>query len=300
MKSMRTTTIAMAVATVLLSGGCASKFDTLLASSDTDAKYRGAFEFFEKGQYDKAGQLFESLAVLTNNTSRDDTVQYYQGLSNYKAKDYVKAEAQLSTFVSHYPRSPFTEEASYLDIDCLYRETYRYELDQMPTYTAMTSIGEFIRNFPESDHISDCRAMLKELNDRLDRKAFENARLYYKMEDYLAARVAFRNILKDDAENIYREDILYYVAMSSYNYARLSVREKQKDRYLTFVDDYLNFVGEISESPYRRELDAMYARAQRALGKYSGIDEEIETKQKDFEKARKAAERAEEKRAAQK
>ncbi len=51
--------------------------------------------------------------------------------------------------------------------------------------------------------------MLKELNDRLDRKAYENAKLYYRMEDYKASRVAFKNILKDDAENIYREEILY-------------------------------------------------------------------------------------------
>ena len=42
------------------------------------------------------------------------------------------------------------------------------------------------------------------------------------MEDYLASRIAFRNVLKDDAENMYREDILYYIAMSSYKYAHLT------------------------------------------------------------------------------
>ena len=81
------------------------------------------------------------------------------------------------------------------------------------------------------------------------------------MEDYLASRVAFRNILKDDADNIYREDILYYSAMSSYKYADLSVRSKQKERFLTFMDDYLNFIGEYPESHYRRELDRLYERA---------------------------------------
>ena len=129
--------------------------------------------------------------------------------------------------------------------------------------------------------------MLKELNHRLDKKAFEAARLYYNMEDYKAARVAFRNILKDNADNIYREDILYYIAKSSYKYAQLSVVSKQKERYLTFVDDYLNFIGEIQESQYTRELKALYARAQKALGKYAGVDEEINVKEKDFAKQRK-------------
>ena len=109
--------------------------------------------------------------------------------------------------------------------------------------------------------------MLDELGERLDRKAYENAKLYYKMEDYLASRVAFRNVLKDDAENIYREDILYYIAMSSYKYATMSVHEKQKERYLTFIDDYFNFVGELPDSHYRKELDEIYAKVQKTLGR---------------------------------
>ena len=107
--------------------------------------------------------------------------------------------------------------------------------------------------------------MLLDLGERLDRKAYEGAKLYYKMEDYLAARVAFRNVLKDDAENVYREDILYYIAMSSYKYAYLSVPAKQKERYLAFIDDYYNFIGELPESQYRKELDVVYAKAQKIL-----------------------------------
>ena len=153
----------------------------------------------------------------------------------------------------------------------------------------MTAIADYFRDFPDAGHEDECRVMLKDLNDRLDKKAFENARLYYKMEDYQAARVAFRNILKDDADNIYREDILYYIAMSSYKYAQLSVAAKQRERYMAFMDDYLNFVSEIPESPYRKELDAMNARAQRAIGRYAGTDEMLDKTEKDFEKERKAS-----------
>jgi hypothetical protein len=129
--------------------------------------------------------------------------------------------------------------------------------------------------------------MLEDLNERLDKKAYEAAKLYYKMEDYLASRVAFRNVLKDDADNIYREDILYYIAMSSYNYARLSIPAKQKERYLVFVDDYLNFVGEIPESHYRKELDAVNRKAQKALGKNVVETGDEEKTEKEFAKERK-------------
>ena len=289
---MKSRTIVLTVAVLALLAACKSQFETLLSSNDVDAKYKAAMDLFNDGKYLKAGQLFESMAILTDGTERDDTVRYYWALSNYRYKDYYTAESNFAKFIEKYPQSPFSSDARFLRIDCLYRATYRWELDQTPTKNCLAYITEYVREYPgDGPHLEACLEMIKDLTDRLDRKAFENARLYYKMEDYLAARVALRNVLKDNAENAYREDILYYTAMSSYHYARLSVAAKQKERYLTFVDDYLNFIGEYGESKYRRELDAMYRRSQRALGRYDGVDEELELKAKDFERERKAAEK---------
>ena len=267
---------------------CKSQYEILLNSNDSDAKFEAAFAYFDEGRYSKAASLFESLSVLTNGTERDDTVRYYWGLSNYMYKDYYTAETNFTQFIESFPRSPFTSDARYLRIDCLFRSTLRYELDQTPTYQAINAISEYILEFPDTPHMQECRDMLDILNERLDKKAYEAAKLYYKMEDYIASRVALRNVLKDDSENIYREDVLYYIAMSSYNYARLSVPEKQRERYLVFIDDYYNFVGELPDSHYRKELDAVYKRAQRSLGRdvvETGEDEGMTAR--DFAKERR-------------
>lgn len=271
---------------------CKSQYEILLNSNDADAKYEGAFQYFNEGKYSKAASLFESLSVLTNGTERDDTVRYYWGLSNYRFKDYYTAETNFAQFIESYPRSPFTSEARYLRLDCLYRSTLRWELDQAPTYKTISAISEYILEFPENEHMQECRDMLEELNERLDKKSYEAAKLYYKMEDYLASRVAFRNVLKDDADNVYREDILYYIAMSSYKYAYLSVPAKQKERYLTFMDDYYNFIGEIPDSHYRKELDTIYQRAQRALGRHSVETDSSDMTEKDFAKERRKIQKA--------
>lgn len=271
---------------------CKSQYEILLNSNDADAKYEGAFQYFNEGKYSKAASLFESLSVLTNGTERDDTVRYYWGLSNYMYKDYYTAETNFTQFIESYPRSPFTSEARYLRLDCLYRSTLRWELDQAPTYKTISAISEYILEFPDNGHMKECRDMLEELNERLDKKAYEAAKLYYKMEDYLASRVAFRNVLKDDADNIYREDILYYIAMSSYKYAYLSIPAKQKERYLVFMDDYYNFIGEIPESHYRKELDTMYHRTQKALGRNSVETDSAEMTEKDFAKERRKVQKA--------
>ena len=240
--------------------------------------------------------MFESMSVLTEGTSKDDTVQYYWGLSNYRYKDFITAEANFTKFVSTYPRSPFAEDARFLRLDCLYKSTYRYELDQNPTRVAIAAIYEYQKDYGAANpHEEECKSMLADLKERLDHKAYESARLYYKMEDYKASRVAFRNILKENSENVYREEILYYIAKSSYKYAQLSVASKQKERYMTFIDDYLNFIGEIPVSPYTKELKVLYARAQKALGKYVGSEEELNMKEKEFEKERKAGAKSEKK-----
>lgn len=274
---------------------CKSQYEILLNSNDVDQKYAAAFDYFNAGKYAKSAALFESLSVLTNGMECDDTVNFYWGLSNYRFKDFYTAEANFDKFIETYPRSPFTSEARYLRLDCLYRSTLRYELDQAPTYKAINAVSEYILEYPENTHMKECRDMLLELNGRLDLKAYESARLYYRMEDYLAARVALRNVLKDDSENIYREDILYYIAMSSYKYASLSVPAKRRERYLTFIDDYYNFIGELPESHYRRELDNVYRKAQKALGRDVADVEDEEMTERDFAKERRRIVREERK-----
>lgn len=276
---------------------CKTQYELLLSSNDVDTKYEAAFAYYNDRKFSKAAALFESLSVMTTGTEKDDTVQYYWALSNYRFRDYYTAEANFAHFLEYFPRSPFTPEARFLRIDCLYRQTLRYELDQSPTYRAMESISEYMQEYPNSVHMDACRRMMEDLEERLDTKAYEAAKLYYRMEDYIASRIAFRNVLKDDAENIYREDILYYIAMSSYKYAQLSVQQKQRERYMTFVDDYLNFKGEFPDSDYGRELDLLYRRAQRALGRYAG-EESLEASkeiEKEIKKSEKISARKEKK-----
>ena len=243
-----------ALAVLLLSlFACKSQYEILLSSNDVDAKYKAAMELFNDKKYQKAAQLFESMAVLTSGTARDDTVQYYWGLSNYRNKDYFTAESNFDRFVQNFPRSPFAADAAFYRLDCLYRATYRWELDQLPTRTCMAHITEYMRENADDDvHIEVCRKMLADLQDRLDRKDFEAGRQYYHMEQYPSARIKLLNVLKTNANNNYREDVLYYTAMSSYEYP---------------------------ESHYRKELDGIYRQVQKILGK-DGVAEDEKPNEK--------------------
>ncbi len=278
MKRMRLKTLLITLMALVALASCKTEYSALLEGNDIPAKYAKAFELFEAKKYARAAEMFESLTVLTSGLPQDDTVQFYWGLSNYKYGDYITAEGNLEKFVDVYPASPFTEQAKFLRLDCLYRSTYRYELDQQPTYKAMTAISQFILENKGSEYIPRCREMLDDLKDRLELKAYKGAWLYYHMEDYLAAHYALKNVLKENADNRYREEILYYTAMSSYKYAFNSVPSKQRERYMTFVDDYFNIISEFPENEHRRELDGLYAKAQKYISKSQPTENEDNNK----------------------
>ncbi len=273
---------------------CASQYELLLNGYDVDAKYDAAFKYFEAKKYRKAAELFESLRTACDGTPQGDTVQFYQALSNFEYGDLFTAESNFDSFIEVYPRSPFTPRAKYLRIICLYESTYRYELDQVPTNKAIAAVNEYIYENPDSEYIPECRKMLDELNDRLERKAFESAKIYYTIEDYRAAVYALRNVLKDNSENRYREEIKYYTAVSAYKYAFNSIQSKQGDRYIDFIDTYYDFVGEFPESSYRKVLDVMFSRAQSHIDsdyvvpeEYRHIDVDSLTKDKKSAKRKK-------------
>lgn len=270
---MRFLKILIVLTVASMTFACTGYYDTLMRSNDFDLKYKAAFKYFDKKKFKKAAEIFESLKLISQGTPQEDTVNYYMALSNYNFGDYVTAESNFATFIDVYPRSPFTEEGEYLRIKCLYEATYRFELDQTPTRKAMTIITEFMYDNPGSKFYPECQAMMKEFMERLDRKSFESAKLYYVMEDYKAAHYAFKTVLKENSENQYREDILYYTALSSYKYALNSIRNKQKDRYLTFIDDYYNFISEYPESEKKKELDGLFTKSQEYLGKHKNTTE---------------------------
>lgn len=270
---MKRTKVALLIlGLIMAASGCKNTFDAIIDSSDLDLKMRAGIDYYNRGKYRRAATIFESMILLSQGTPQEDSVQYYNAMSNYRATDYYTAEANFAKFLEVFPRSRFSEESRFLRIKCLYEQTYRWELDQVPTQRAMGLINEFIYENPDSQYIPICKAMLDEFQERLDRKSYEAAKLYYDMEDYKASQTAFKTALKDNAENRYREQMLYYTALSSFKFAANSVKERQKERYMTFVDDYYNFVGEYPASPDRKILDRYFARAQKYVGLKVGLD----------------------------
>ena len=79
----------------------------------------------------------------------------------------------------------------------------------------------------------------------------------------------------------------HLIARRAFRENRMDIAQKyMPEKYCKNLDDYLNFIGEIPESKYRKELDSVYKKAQKALGKRTGdIDDDMS--ERDFAKERK-------------
>jgi outer membrane protein assembly factor BamD len=229
-----------------------SPYQKLLKGSDNELKYTKAMEFYEKGEYVKAQQLFEQIQAFFRGTEKAEKIAYYNAYCYYKQRDYILGGYYFRTFATNFSTSALAEEALYLSAYCSYLESPRSSLDQTSTVEAISSLQLFISQYPKSEKAPQCSKLIDELRAKLEKKDIDIALLYYKMEYYKAAIVSLNNVLKDYPDTKSKELILYSILIAKYDYAIKSVYNKRQERLNDALDAYNEYisgfpVGEYSE-----------------------------------------------------
>ncbi len=214
---------------ILLLSSC-SKYTKLLKSPNAELKYTKAIEYFNKGDYNHAMQLFDQVALYFRATDKAENIAYYNAYCYYKLKDYMMAGHYFRAFALQFPFSKYTEECSYMSAYCNYLDSPRYNLDQTSTKDAIQALQSFINRYPESPRIEDCNKLIDELRAKLEKKDLIIAQFYYRVSDYNACIISLTNLIKDFPDSKNKEDILYQLLQAKYNYAVKSIPEKRNER----------------------------------------------------------------------
>ncbi len=246
-----------------------SGYNKLLKSNEYEQKYLTALDYYEKGKYAKTVTLLESVNQVFAGTNRADTVAYYYGASLYKQGDFATSGEVFDGFRRNYERSPFLEDVEYMYAKGLYFSAPSYKRDQTNTHKAIIAIGEYLSRYPNSTKKESLMENVSELQQRLYDKSMENAKLYYDIGYYNSAIVALRNAIDLYPETNHREQLSYLIVRSHYLFAKNSVAEKQRQRYMDLQDAYYSFVAEYPESSYRKEVDKMQDEAKKFLARYN-------------------------------
>jgi outer membrane protein assembly factor BamD len=146
---------------------------------------------------------------------------------------------------------------------CYYLDSPDPRLDQTATINALAAFQEFIDIYPESERVPEANKLMDELNNKLSKKAYLNAKLYYNLgnymgNNYLSAVITAQNALKKFPSTSYREDLIMLILNSKYEEAIQSIEEKKIERYRNAIDEYYNYINEFPTGKYRKEADRIF------------------------------------------
>ena len=250
------------ICVALLFGSCASEFNAVYKSTDTNYRYEYAKECFFKGKYTRAITLLNDLIVVQKGTENAQESLYMLAMAQYKSGDYESAAQAFRRYVQSYPKGKYAELASYYVGESLYMCTPEPRLDQSQTVSAIASFQEFLDLFPDAKLKNSAQNRLFELQDKLVKKELYSAQLYYDLgpyfgnctsggNNYEACIITAENALKDYPYSSLREKFAVLVMKSKFELAEQSVEEKRLERYQDAEDECYGFINEYPDSKQR-------------------------------------------------
>ncbi|MES2731510.1 MAG: outer membrane protein assembly factor BamD [Bacteroidota bacterium] len=239
------------------------KFQQLQKKGTYEEKYQAAIKYYEKKDYYKAGILFEELIPLLKGSQEAEKAQFYFSYCQFYQGQYVLAAFYFKKFYETFGRSELAEESQYMYTYSLYRDSPIYNLDQTNTFTALEALQTFVNNYPKSKYREQCQQIISDLRVKLETKAYEIAKLYYKIGHsdviyYKSAVIMCENFQKNFPDSGYNEELAYLKIVAEYELAKTSVESKKKERFADAVKFYESFIDKYPTSQYLKDAEKVY------------------------------------------
>jgi outer membrane protein assembly factor BamD len=265
---------------VLLLEGCGTtRITKIERSNNYEELYQAAVAYYEQGKFDKAKLYLEKITPYYRGSLENEKIKYYWAKSEYYLGYYQLAAYQFKEFYQTFGRSPFAEEAMYLEAYSLYLDSPDAELDQSSSKEAVIAMQNYINRYPASSRALEADKMIDELQVRFETKAYENAKLYYRLttglsyKNYLeAALITFETFKADYPDSDYNEELLFLSIETSFKLAENSIRSKKRERFDKMYELYSEFQDKYPGSDYMSEASNYYERSQEQLNRLKTID----------------------------
>jgi len=253
---------------VILFGSC-SEYQKALKTEDVAVKFEMATKLYDAGKYNDAIRLMEQIAPAYRGKPQAEKLFYMFSMSYYNTKQYYLAAYQFESFVSGYPKSEKIEESAYLGAKCFSMLSPVYSLDQTDTFKAIDKLQGFIDSYPNSTYLPEANKALKVLNEKIEKKVYENAKGYHTIMDYKSAMVSLDNFVADYPGTPFKEDALFYKYDSAYQLAINSISSKMEERLNVAKTAYNNLIKFKSETKYKKIADEMFVRIETDLKNFT-------------------------------
>ncbi|GAB1857759.1 outer membrane protein assembly factor BamD [Flavobacteriaceae bacterium MHTCC 0001] len=255
-----------------------SEYQKVLKSEDVGLKFKIGDSLYQLGKYEKANRLFAQIVPKYKGKPQAQKLMFLYADTFFKMRDYYVSGYQFERFVSSYPKSERKEEAAFFSAKSYYMLCPRYSKDQTETKEAIEKLQEFINIFPNSQYLSEANKMIKELDFKLEKKAFEIAKQYNHISDYKASIKSFDNFIFQFPGSVLREDALFYRLDAAYKLAINSLEVKytpngkqllRQSRLKQAKEYFQAFKTSYANSKYIEEAQEMASQIDKELETYT-------------------------------
>ncbi|MCF6295065.1 MAG: outer membrane protein assembly factor BamD [Flavobacteriaceae bacterium] len=242
---------------ILIAFSSCNEYQKALKSEDIATKFKLGTELYDAGKYNKANRLFEQIVPKYRGKPQAQKLMYMYSMTFYKTRDYYTANYQMERFVSSYANSEKVEEIAYLGAKSYYHLSPIFSKEQKETIEAIEKLQGFINRFPESEYLSEANILVKELEYKLENKAYSIAKQYNHIEDFEASIKSFDNFILEFPGTSLRENAMFYRLDSAYKLAINSVHRKKEDRLKRAITYFNSFNRAYANSEHKTEADKM-------------------------------------------
>jgi len=246
--------ILLFLVSVILLSACSNKFSKIFKSKDYEYKHKMADKYYEQKNYNYAQQLFEDIFPYIKGTTGYEDAYYKFAYSYYNQGDYLNAENLFKSFVENFPVSPKGEECDFMRAFCYYKQSPKIDLDQTNTNKAIGLMQTFINTHPSSIKSKEAATIIEKCREKLEAKEYRSAELYYNLDFYKAAAIAFGNVSDNFPDSKKADEYKLQVIKSYFKYAGMSSEQKQIERYEKVVAECADFTERFSDSKHLEEV----------------------------------------------
>jgi outer membrane protein assembly factor BamD len=233
-------------------------YNRLLKSSNYELKLQRAGEYYAKGNYIRAIELYGELIPIYKGSDKAEEIYYFYTWCNFYQGDYSLSQYHFKNFTRQFPGSSHTEECYFMNAYCYYLTSPNYKLDQTDTKAAIKEFQSFIDSYPESKRLDTCNLIVDELRGKLENKDYDIVKQYSKLGEYKAVITSAKGFIKEFPDSKYVEEMFYLTINSYYTLALNSIPAKKLERLNGAIECYLKFVDLYPKSNYLGKAESVY------------------------------------------
>ena len=180
---------------LLLAFGCMKRGTQQLLG--VDEAWQKARSLYERERYYRAQQVLKDIVLNYPGSAIIDSAQFMLGMCSFEIANYPTAAEEFQRVIEKYPFSKLVGDAIFYNARSSYEEAPSYQLDQDYTTRALQGFQRFLEEHSTHSLADSGYYYLALCREKLARKEYTAAALYYDLGEFASA-VLYSDVILDN------------------------------------------------------------------------------------------------------